>query len=74
MTATGHEQIAVHRGGTLHDPEQVEAALTRWADIIARGGRLSPAELLGQRFTPKCRGYDPAEVKALIDRLIAENT
>ena len=52
----------------------VEAALTRWADIIARGGRLSPAELLGQRFTPKFRGYDPGEVKAVIDRLIAENT
>jgi DivIVA domain-containing protein len=57
-----------------HDPEQVEAALTRWADIIARGGRLSPAELLGQRFTPKFCGYDPAVVQALVERLIAGNT
>jgi DivIVA domain-containing protein len=26
-----------------------------------------------QRFRPRFRGYDPGEVKALIERLIVEN-
>lgn len=57
-----------------HDPDLVEAALTRWTAAIERGERLSLADLMGQRFRPRFRGYDPADVKALIERLIVENT
>jgi DivIVA domain-containing protein len=57
-----------------HDPDEVEAVLTKWAAAIERGERLSLADLMEQRFRPRFRGYDPGEVKALIERLIVENT
>ncbi len=54
-------------------PDEVEAALTRWAGAIERGERLSLADLMRQTFRSRFRGYDPSEVKALIERLIVEN-
>jgi DivIVA domain-containing protein len=55
------------------DPGAVEAALDRWADIIERGERLDPAELTGQRFRRRFRGYNRQDVAALINRLTLEN-
>ena len=45
-----------------HDPNQVDAAIDRWTAAVERGEKLDVADLTGQTFRQKLRGYHPGDV------------